>query len=275
MIIGNSISPFGHKKFFGGASVMYAAFVAANTGVTDPTQLGAIDTLINDLDGYGLVDKNTPANSKIKFLYPFVGGTSATHAYNLIDPSKFQITWVGGVTHDADGITGNGTTGYGKTGYDPDAEGVDPDSKYVFVDSKTQGSVDGIEISTNGSGTLDEIICRYIGDNLTWSSVSSGSGSIKGTTTSAEAEGFFGVSRLTSTTGFLRRDGVTLNNFTGVASAGNAPFEIYILARNAAGSPTFFSPRNIDFAGYADSFSTAQHDYLDAAQTTFNTALGR
>ena len=57
--------------------------------------------------------------TKMKAIYPFVGGTADTHKYNLKDPrdldAAFRITWAGGVTHASTGVKGNGTSGYGDT----------------------------------------------------------------------------------------------------------------------------------------------------------------
>lgn len=84
------------------------AFLTA-TGITDSTITSAINTLVTDLKANSLW-------TKIKALYPFVGGTATTHKYNLKDPqdtdAAFRLTMVGGLTHDANGVTGNGSTGY-------------------------------------------------------------------------------------------------------------------------------------------------------------------
>ena len=54
------------------------AFIAA-AGITNLTQASAINTLVNDLKTYGLW-------TKMKALYPMVGGTAASHKFNLKDP---------------------------------------------------------------------------------------------------------------------------------------------------------------------------------------------
>jgi hypothetical protein len=67
------------------------AFLTA-TGITDPTITSAIDTLVLDLKAASLW-------TKMKALYPFVGGTSTTHKYNLVDPADtdaaFRLTFNG------------------------------------------------------------------------------------------------------------------------------------------------------------------------------------
>jgi len=54
-------------------------------------------------------------------VYGFVGGTAASHKFNWKDlrdvDAAFRLTFVGGVTHNANGMQGNGTNGYADTFY--------------------------------------------------------------------------------------------------------------------------------------------------------------
>lgn len=93
------------------ADVDGSAFIAA-ANITDATQRGAICTLVTSLKAASLW-------TGMDAIYPFVGGNALSHSYNLRNPSKYQISWTGGVTHDASGITGDGTSGYGNTGFTP------------------------------------------------------------------------------------------------------------------------------------------------------------
>jgi hypothetical protein len=84
-----------------------AAFLTA-AGITDPTQQSAVNTLVVSLKADGIW-------TKMKAIYPFVGGTNAQHAWNLKNTAQYKITWYGGVTSSSNGITGNGTNAYGDT----------------------------------------------------------------------------------------------------------------------------------------------------------------
>ena len=83
------------------------AFLDA-TGITDVTISDAINTLVVDLKSYGLW-------TKMRAVYPYVGGTATTHKWNLIDPRDldiaFRITFVGGMSHDSNGVTFGGVNG--------------------------------------------------------------------------------------------------------------------------------------------------------------------
>ena len=83
------------------------AFITA-AGITNPTQQTAINTLVVSLKGYGIW-------TKMKAIYPMVGGTNAQHAWNLKNTAQYKITWYGGVSSSSNGITGNGSNGYGDT----------------------------------------------------------------------------------------------------------------------------------------------------------------
>ena len=89
------------------------AWIAA-TGETDLTILGALNTLETDLTTYGLT-------TKMKALYPFVGGTSTKHSYNFINTAAHQITFNGGWTHSSNGALSNGTNGYANTNLSPNS----------------------------------------------------------------------------------------------------------------------------------------------------------
>lgn len=87
------------------------AFLTA-AGITDATITLAIDTLVKDLKSYGIW-------TKMKALYPFVGGTASTHKFNLKDPqdtnAAFRLVFSGGWTHSATGALPNGTNAFADT----------------------------------------------------------------------------------------------------------------------------------------------------------------
>ena len=91
------------------------AFITAAT-ITNPTQQSAIDTLVKAL-------KSANIWTKMKALYPFVGGTASQHRFNLKDPrtvnAAFYLDFFGGMTHSTLGIVPNGTTSYADTKLNP------------------------------------------------------------------------------------------------------------------------------------------------------------
>ena len=90
----------------GGIDSDAQAFITA-ANITDTTQKSAINTLVTQLKTYGIW-------SKMKALYPFVGGTAAQHRFNLKDPrtvnAAFYLDFFGGGTHSATGYLPNGNS---------------------------------------------------------------------------------------------------------------------------------------------------------------------
>jgi hypothetical protein len=99
----------------GGHDSSVTQFIVA-TGITDDTIHVALDTFTRYIKDKGIW-------AKCPVIYPFVGGTASTHKYNLVNPldtdGAYRITPNGGITHDANGVTGNGTNGYLDTHFDP------------------------------------------------------------------------------------------------------------------------------------------------------------
>jgi len=87
------------------------AFLNA-AGITDLGQATAVNTLVVDLKAAGIW-------TKMKAIYPFVGGTATTHKFNLKDPrdldAAFRLVFNGGWTHSSTGAKPNGTTAYADT----------------------------------------------------------------------------------------------------------------------------------------------------------------
>ena len=82
------------------------------SGLSDSVQISAIETLVSDLKSYGLW-------TKMRAIYPFVGGSEASHKLNLKDPrnlnAAYRLVFYGGWTHTSTGAKPNGTTGYADT----------------------------------------------------------------------------------------------------------------------------------------------------------------
>jgi hypothetical protein len=120
-----------------------AAFIVA-AGITNPTEILAINQLVVDLKAYSMWNL-------FNAIYPFVGGTSSSNSYNLVTTDSFQITWFGGVTHDSNGVTFNGINGYGDTGYDESIWETFGDTSRTIYD-RTNTIDFGCQIGVQGSG---------------------------------------------------------------------------------------------------------------------------
>jgi len=88
-----------------------AAFITA-AGLTNSTHISAVRRLVSALKYEGLW-------TKMKALYPMVGGTATSHRFNLKDPravaAAFYLDFNGGWTHDSTGALPSGTNGWANT----------------------------------------------------------------------------------------------------------------------------------------------------------------
>ena len=89
-----------------------AQLFITNAAITDPTQKTAINNLVVALKGYGIW-------TKMKAIYPFVGGVASSHKFNLRNPldtdAAFRLVFNGGWTHSVNGALPNGTNAYADT----------------------------------------------------------------------------------------------------------------------------------------------------------------
>jgi hypothetical protein len=95
----------------GGLDPNADAFLTA-AGIVDNTQRNALNNLVLSFKSTGVWD------SLLAF-YPFLGGTAESHKWNLKNPSDtdfvFRLSFGGTLTHDANGVKGDGTSGFADT----------------------------------------------------------------------------------------------------------------------------------------------------------------
>jgi hypothetical protein len=87
-------------------------------GITDSTQASAINSLVTDLKV--VVSGSTQSLwTKMKAIYPFVGGNATSHKFNLKDPRDLPIAYglsfSGGWVHTSTGAKPNGVNTYANT----------------------------------------------------------------------------------------------------------------------------------------------------------------
>ena len=137
-----------------GYTARTTAFATA-TGITDVTILGALNTF--DL---GLISNSL--DTKMKAVYPMLGGTASTHKYNFFDPRDldvaFRLTFNGGWTHSSTGAKPNGTNAYANSFLSPLTNLTLNSTHFAFY-SRTNSNGTEVEMGTEqtGNGTLLEI----------------------------------------------------------------------------------------------------------------------
>lgn len=122
------------------------------------TTLGITDATINSaMNTYMITRKAISATASLG-AYPMVGGTATTHSRNLYNPADSdaakRITWAGTITHNANGVQGNGVNGTGNTFINTSTEFSTNDFTIIWYSrSNVQGNQSdfgSINVSGNG-----------------------------------------------------------------------------------------------------------------------------
>ena len=241
------------------------AFITA-ASITDPTQQSAINTLVLDLKGYNIW-------TKMKALYPFVGGTAAQHKWNLKDPrdldAAFRLVFNGGWTHSANGATPNGTNAYADTKLATTGN-ITQNSGSMGVYSRNNTATTGAHGSrplTNSD--LFELFERWTDNNFYC--YLNDAGPFSGSNN--DSRGFNQGSRTASNA--LRYNRNTTTNTSTTVSTGTNTLNIWIGASNRNNSGTYWNNREIAFFYIGDGLTNTEMQNFYTAVQAFQTALNR
>jgi len=242
------------------------AFITA-AAITDPTQQSAINTLVVDLKGYSIWDK-------MKAIYPIVGGTAATHKWNLKDPrdldAAFRLTFSSSWTHSSTGMTP--TNAFADTKYNLSANSTTSNVSagvYLRTNAVTAGTPIGV---IDGTFLGLQITPKFTDNNTYYGSndsIATGSGNYVTNT-----QKLFITNREGIGSKRLYRDGVSINTATPTTNA--APnFTVYLGARNYAGIGNGYDSRELAFSFLGDTLTATDVTNLTTVVQAFQTTLGR
>ena len=239
------------------------AFLTA-AGITDATITLAIDTLVKDIKGYGIW-------TKMKAIYPFVGGTATTHKFNLKDPqdtnAAFRLVFIGGWTHSANGALPNGANAYANTFLSP--------SQTNYLDFAY-----GDYLRTNSDGAFAEMgqalfpvgVFAYprLSNNINMNYAST---AVVVANTDSRRSYFFSQQSgaLTNYKDGLIFDtrGYTPNNISSITSS------YFLSARNLNPGAGQYSNREKAFTFFSNGIDSTEASNLNTAIVAFQTTLGR
>jgi hypothetical protein len=244
------------------------AFITA-ASITNSTQQSAVNTLVTSLKSAGIW-------SKMKAIYPFVGGTATSHSYNLKNTAQYQITWNGGVTHNSNGIICNGTNGFGDTSIVPSVVSTQDNLGLSFY-SRTNNAVDymtdmGCWNWDGGVPKEVRVFVRTASVNTLLRINTTGFNGDSGTV--SDSSGFFTANRTSSNSQKLFRHGSSVIN--GTATSSTLPDNsVYIGASHSTSTVEYYSNRNYALASYHDGLTDAEASAFYTAVQAFQTTLGR
>ncbi len=256
------------------------AFISAAT-ITDATQKLAVNTLVTDL-------KSANIWTKMKALYPFVGGTAAQHRFNLKDPravdAAFYLTFFGGGTHSATGYQPNGNS-YADTKLVPSST-LSLNSTHISYYSRTNTLSDTYksEIGVTSSGTylpLLHLRIKGLEQNVGNRSVSQiwsyepTQGINVGV--SFDSTGLFVGSRSSNSSFKLTRNNTLVGQMTTGNNQTTMPnARVYLGALNDSNIATYYyTDRETAFASIGDGLTDTEAANFYTAVQAYQTTLGR
>jgi len=241
------------------------AFFTAS-GLTGATNLTAINQLVVDLKTYGIW-------TKMKAIYPIIGGTAALHKWNLKDPrdldAAFRLVFSGGWTHSANGATPNGLNAFANTFFNASVNSIGINNIHISAYSRTNIGSSGALIGANFASSVKDLhIFPRFTDNLSYFRVNSTND--VGVNTGGNSTGFFIANRLTSTqtVNFRNSTKYTLLTPSFIISDIN-------ITLAATGGLSNYSSMETAFASIGDGLTDAEALAFYNAVQTFNTTLGR
>jgi hypothetical protein len=241
------------------------AFITA-AAITDPTQQSAINTLVTDLKGYSIW-------TKFKAIYPVVGGTAASHKWNLKDPrdldAAFRLTFATGWTHSANGMTPLNT--YADSNLSATTGVVLPqDSVHMSFYSRTNSAVNYImDMSASNSFYFS----GYYGSSLPGIINNLNVSNFAGNVSVPNSLGFFLASRTASTTTKTFRNSSLIRTDTRASSAITA--STIRIGYYFGGASADYSNRQYAFASIGDGLTDTEAANFYTAVQAYQTALSR
>lgn len=239
-------------------------------GITDETQQLAIDSMVKDMKSYSIWNK-------FYAIYPFVGGTSVRHSYNLKNTAQYQITWTVNPTHTSNGVVFNAAQ-YGRTGIIP-STALTLNNTGIHIYSRRSPSVaNRVEISAANTGNQLLKVVKNSGSNVSYSgqyNVTAGQGYLT-TPALSDVAGLMSFSRTASNSHAIYKKGLLVSSNT--TSGGTLPTsDLWIGTQNSNGSPsiTEYYLGTLQFVAVSQGLTAAECGYLETIVENFQRDLSR
>jgi len=247
----------------GGNDADAQAFITA-ASITDSTQQSAINTLVTSL-------KSANIWTKMKAVYPFVGGTAVQHRFNLKDPrdldAAYRLVFNGGWTHSSTGALPNGTTGYADTKLIP-SSALTAFNLHISYYSRTDSS------NSSMIGLQDDIVSNgsqlYLaGDKTTDYYSATNTDANRILVSSTNTTGYYIASRLTSQNLKAYKNGSQVGSNTQISSGYRANISMHLgfYWRNQ------FNVSNISYGNKESTFVSIGDGLTDTEAANFYTAV--
>lgn len=253
------------------------SFISA-AGITNQTQVLAIHNLVNSL-------KIANVWSKMKAIYPFVGGTASTHKWNLKDPrdlnAAFRLVFYGGSvgwTHSSNGALPDGTSGYADTFFNPRNNLTNAELIHMSYYSRTNSaySIEVVMGCSDSSGGTALLVRRSTDIGGIQHDVQTGNATyISGTGTVTNGSGFFLGVQTSTDIRFLRNNtSVTLTK-TANRNVDRQNQSMFLGAKSQIGTADNFTNKQVAFASIGTTLTPQNETDLYNIVQQYQTLLGR
>ncbi len=227
--------------------------------ISNTTQANAVNTLVIGMKAQSLW-------TKMKAVYPFVGGTAYSHKFNLKDPrdlnSAFRLSFSGIWTHNSLGAQPNGVTGYADTNILPTSV-LNVNSSHISTYITTTPN-SGVLLGNNAVSCIMQITGNVFYGSLATTSFSSISQSPN--------VAFYMVNRQNGTNQKLIRNNTILLSDNKTTTGYSSGQNIYL---GSYSSNVYASDARISLSSIGDGLTdTEATNYYNLVQA-FQTTLGR
>ena len=236
--------------------------------ITNTTQANAINTLVTDLKTAGVW-------TKMKAIYPFVGGTAESHKWNLKDPrdlnDAFRIQFYGGWTHSSTGILPNGSNAYADTKLIPSQQYSTNSSVSFGLYSRNDKLEDSTELSAYSGSTQNMGMEPRWSDGKFYGYAWQDGIGISSVTTNSGSLGLLSVTRQSYNILKTFRNNILIGNQAANVTGSFPTNSVRLSMGGVAG----YSSREKAFAYIGDGISDNEISLLSTAVQRFQTSLSR
>ena len=253
------------------------AFINA-IGTLTETQQNAIVDLVEGL-------KTNGTWAKYHVIYPVIGGTSSTHKFNLKDPRNVdaanRLQFFGTITHDADGMQGDGSSGWANTYFNASTGFASKDNTTFMAYINDNDAIANAAYPTMMGAYTNNSYAYSMDLKVEGSTKSVGfrnTGSWSGYTSPTTVKGLWTMTRNNSLDTQLYQNTNLFRTETQSSSTG-LPNQNLLLWNQNQGSDTthslLWSVRRMAFVAFGDGLSSTEiaNDY--AVIEAYQDALGR
>jgi len=240
-----------------------AATFLITAGITDYTQTTAINYLVDSLKDAGLW-------TKMKVIYPFVGGTTQAHQLNLKDPTINLLTF-SNITHSSAGISATNIASVGSavSAYSSVNDST-TDTSFGCYGTTIYSSPNNIFLGDGSAGTANSMGVATAGNNVVYYRAM---GNLIGATNNGYVSGFLGgdgfkMVSILGTTARISTNQIEAAPATSGSTKGNLGWRLFTNAANTT-SNTF------SFFFVGNGLTSAEMLTLHNIVGTYQDILGR